>query len=87
MTNAACGDDQRRTRRFTMTHAASLSVVDEKGLSEVADAVAVEGTTCWAIRYVPDIVQVVGASAVVALGVAACPKHQGLCNVVVLVAV
>ena len=65
----------------------SLSVVDEESLAEVADSVAVEGTTGRTLGDVADVVQVVGAAAAVAFGIAACPKHQRLCDVVVLIAI
>ena len=67
----------------------SLSVVDEEGLSDVVDAVAIEGTTRRAVGDVADIIQVVGAATTVAFDVAAdrLLQHKGLGDVVVLVAV
>ena len=49
----------------------SLSVENEERLPDVADAVAVEWATCGTVGDVADVVQIVGASAAVAFGVAA----------------
>lgn len=56
-------------------------------MSDVADAVSVERSALRSVGDVADVVQVVCASAAVAFGVAAGFKQEGLCDVVVLVAV
>ena len=55
--------------------AEASAVVDEKCLSEVTDAITVERTTCGTVGDVANVVEVVGASAAVALGIAASTKH------------
>ena len=64
-----------------------LSVVYDESVAEVADSITVEIPACRAVGDGADIVQVVGASATVALGVAANLQYKRLCDVVVLVAV
>ena len=86
--NATCCVGQHSTLCLeTLAGVLFLSVVDEESLPDVADAISVEGTTGRAIGNVADVVQIVGAAAVVTLGIAADFQYKRLCDVVVLVTV
>ena len=64
-----------------------LSVIDNEGVSDVADSIAVKVSASWTVGNGADVVQVVSPSATVTLGIAADLQYKGLCDGVVLVAV
>lgn len=64
-----------------------LSIIYNKSISDVADAVAVESATSGAVRDCAAVVEVVGATATVTFSITTCLQDKRLCDVVVLVAV